>query len=117
MTAQFPLYLIPLLPLLGATIALVIGYRWGKSAITLICCGSVGAAFVVAIKAALSLHGEEAPSALVSTFFSAPWIKSGDLPLSAGRALDRPSALLPLVGRGLGFLTHVFPTAYMEDDP
>ena len=41
MTAEFPLHLIPLLPFIGAAIALVIGRRLGNNIITLLCCGSV----------------------------------------------------------------------------
>jgi NADH-quinone oxidoreductase subunit L len=117
MTAQFPLYLIPLLPLIGATISLLVGRRWGKNAVTLLTCGSVAASAIVTVKAVLTLHEKvDEKGSLVSTFFNAPWMKAGDLDLSAGLALDHLSAVLCLVVTGIGFLIHVYSTAYMEHD-
>jgi NADH-quinone oxidoreductase subunit L len=117
MTADFPLYLIPLLPLIGATIALVVGRRLGNNAITLICCGSVAGAFLVTARAVWTLHEDLTPTgALVSTFFDAPWIKAGDLTIYAGLIMDRLTAVMCLVVTGIGFLIHVYSTAYMEHD-
>ena len=117
MTAEFPLHLIPLLPFLGAAIALVIGRRLGNNIITLLCCGSVAGAFVVTLKAFWTLDHDLTPSAaLVGRFFEAPWIKSGDLTIAAGLVMDHLSAVLCLVVTGIGFLIHVYSTAYMEHD-
>jgi NADH-quinone oxidoreductase subunit L len=117
MTADFPLYLIPLLPLIGAAIALVIGRRLGNNAITLLTCGSVAGSFVVTVKGFWMLHHDLTPSAaLVGRFFEAPWIKSGDLTIAAGLVMDHLSAVLCLVVTGIGFLIHVYSTAYMEHD-
>ncbi|MDB4967628.1 MAG: proton-translocating NADH-quinone oxidoreductase, chain [Myxococcales bacterium] len=115
--AEFPLHLIPILPFIGAAIALLIGRRLGKNVITLLCCGSVAAAFIVSVKGFLVLHHDLPPTgALVGRFFEAPWIKAGDLNISAGLAMDHLSAILCLVVTGIGFLIHVYSTAYMEHD-
>src|SRR5690349_1923849 len=117
MTAEFPLHLIPLLPFIGAAIALVIGRRLGNNIITLLCCGSVAGSFLVAVKGFLELHHELPPSAaLVGRFFEAPWIKSGDLTITAGLAMDHLAAVLCLVVTGIGLLIHIYSTAYMEHD-
>ena len=50
MTADFPLHLIPLLPFIGAAIALLIGRRLGNNIITLVCCGSVAGSFLVTVR-------------------------------------------------------------------
>jgi NADH-quinone oxidoreductase subunit L len=117
MTAAYPLHLIPLLPLAGAAFALLFGRRAGKDAVTLVCCGVVAAAaLMVGIGTyrlhALFPHG----GALVGSFFDAPWIAAGDLKVSAGLLFDNLSAVMCLVVTGVGFLIHVYSTAYMEHD-
>jgi NADH-quinone oxidoreductase subunit L len=116
MSADFPLYLIPLLPLLGAAISLLIGRRAGKNFTTLVACGSVAAALIVTIKGVLTLRELSPTAQLTSTFFSAPWLKAGDLNISASLVMDHLSAVMCLVVTGIGFLIHVYSTAYMEHD-
>src|ERR1700761_3606480 len=117
MTTDFPLYLIPLLPFIGAAISLLIGRRLGKNAVTLITLGSVFGSFLTALKAVWTLHESLPPTgALVSTFFGPNWIKAGDLNIAAGLTMDHLSAILTLVVTGIGFLIHVYSTAYMEHD-
>ena len=117
MTADYPLHLIPLLPFIGAAIALLIGRRLGPNIVTLLCCGSVAAAFILTVKGVWMLHHDLPPTgALVGSFFDAPWIKAGDLTIGAGLVMDHLSAVLCLVVTGIGFLIHVYSTAYMEHD-
>ncbi len=79
MTASFPLFLIPLLPLLGAAFSLLFGKRAGKSVITLVACGSVGGAFLVAANAVYTMATQLPPGgSLTDRFFDAPFIKAGD---------------------------------------
>src|SRR5205823_6418553 len=115
--AEFPLHLIPLLPFFGAAIALIIGRRLGKNVITLLCCGSVAGSFLISVRGFWMLHHELSPTAtLVGRFFEAPWLKAGELNISAGLMMDHLSAVLCLVVTGIGFLIHVYSTAYMEHD-
>jgi NADH-quinone oxidoreductase subunit L len=117
MQSNFPLHLIPLLPLVGAAFALLFGKRAGKDATMLVCLGVVFGSLVLAIRAVTMLHGEVTPGgSLVDTFFDAPWIAAGDIKVSAGLMLDRLSSVLLLVVTGIGFLIHVYSTAYMEHD-
>jgi NADH-quinone oxidoreductase subunit L len=114
---DFPLYLIPLLPFIGAAISLIIGRRLGKNAVTLITLGSVFASFLVTLRAVWTLHESvSATGALVSTFFGPNWIKAGDLNIAAGLTMDHLSALMCCVVTGIGFLIHLYSTAYMEHD-
>ncbi|MCS6914060.1 MAG: NADH-quinone oxidoreductase subunit L [Myxococcales bacterium] len=122
MDASFPLHLIPLLPLLGAIINLLLGRRLGKGAVALVACGSVAAAALVATRAVWVLGTEGLPSgALVDRFFQADWIFSSgdglDLHVSAGLMLDRLSAVMVLVVTWIGLLIHIYATGYMEHDP
>ena len=105
MNAQFPLHLIPLLPLLGAAFALLFGKRLGKDATMLVCVGVVFGSFLLAVRAVLMLHHDVTPGgSLVDTFFDAPWIAAGDLSISAGLMLDRLSSVLVLVALVACFL-------------
>ncbi|HEY2745345.1 MAG TPA: NADH-quinone oxidoreductase subunit L [Polyangia bacterium] len=117
MTADFPLHLIPLLPFIGAAIALVLGRRLGNNIVTLLCCGSVGGAFLVTVKGVWTLHQDLPPSAaLVGHFFDAPWMKAGELTINSGLVMDHLAAVLCLVVTGIGLLIHIYSTAYMEHD-
>jgi len=117
MNSNFPLHLIPLLPLVGAAFALLLGKRAGKDATMLVCVGVVFGSFVMSVRAVMMLHHDVTPGGtLVDTFFDAPWIAAGDLNVSAGLMLDRLSSVLVLVVTGIGFLIHVYSTAYMEHD-
>ncbi len=117
MTAAFPLFLIPLLPLLGAAFSLLVGKRAGKSVVTLVACGAVGAAFLVAANAVYTMATQLPPGgSLTDRFFDAPFIKAGDLTLSAGLLLDHLSAVLVLIITFVGLLIHIYSTAYMEHD-
>src|SRR5258706_6189723 len=117
MNRNFPLHLIPLLPLVGAAFTLLVGKRAGKNVVTLVACGAVGASMLVTWKAVWLLHHELSPGgALVDQFFSAPWIKAGDLTIHAGLLLDHLSAVMCLVVTGIGLLIHIYSTAYMEHD-
>src|SRR5262249_45212987 len=105
MTADFPLHLIPLLPFIGAAIALLIGRRLGNNIVTLLCCGSVAGAFLVTIKAFLTLHEDLPGSAtLVGKFYDAPWMKAGELNISASLSMDHLACILCLVVTGIGLL-------------
>jgi len=117
MTAEFPLHLIPLLPFIGAAIALLIGRRLGNNIITLLCCGTVAGSFLVTVKGFIELEHDLPPTAsLIGRFFDAPWMKAGDLNIGAGLAMDHLAAILCLVVTGIGLLIHIYSTAYMEQD-
>src|SRR6478735_1733244 len=110
MTENFPLHLIPLLPLLGAAFALLFGRKVGKDAVTLVCCGVVAAAALLSVRGVWMLHHSVQPGGtLVDSFFAAPWI-------AAGLMLDRLNSVLVLIITGIGFLIHVYSSAYMEHD-
>jgi NADH-quinone oxidoreductase subunit L len=117
MTPNFPLYLIPLLPLIGAAITLVFGKRLGKTIVSTVALGSVLGSMLFTWRAVSLLYAAlPAGGRLVDTFFTAPWIKSGDMTISASLVLDNLSAVLCLIITGIGFLIHIYSTAYMEHE-
>ena len=90
MTSTFPLYLIPLLPLLGAALNLLLGRKLPRRLVHFLACSAVLAAFAVALWATLrhlypqwraaAALGESAiqhAPALTSSVFD--WISAGNL--------------------------------------
>src|SRR5262245_15433516 len=112
----YPLFLIPLLPLLGAAFSLLVGRRAGKTVVTVVTLGSVLGSALVAFRAFGILMHESGGARIADTFFSGPWIKAGDLTIQAGLVMDHLSSVLVLVVTGIGFLIHVYASAYMEHD-
>src|SRR5687767_4679611 len=117
MQATYPLYLIPLLPLIGALISLAFGKRLGKDVVTLVAVGSVGGSLLLTAGAVLQLaHAMPSGGRIGDSFFTAPWIKASDVNVSASLVLDNLSAVLCLVVTGIGLLIHIYATSYMEHE-
>jgi NADH-quinone oxidoreductase subunit L len=121
------IWLIPLLPALGAAINGLIGIRYfSRRAAGLVACATMAGALGVSVYAFWQLLGLE-PAARVHDVVVASWIPSLPLQLADGRIgsfeipwgfrLDPLSAMMILVVTGIGFLIHVYSTAYMADEP
>jgi NADH-quinone oxidoreductase subunit L len=109
------LLLIPLLPFVGFLINASFGRRLSKPVSGAVACGAIGASFIVALAAVSRLLGlPEHERVLTEQVFS--WIVSGDLSVGFTLRLDSLSALMILVVTGIGFLIHVYSTAYMHEE-
>ena len=119
MTQNPYLWLIPVLPLAGATINGFLGRRSSKSAITTVALAFSGLAFALALYIAATFSSAAAPYG----FTVAHWIRSGHIgapgSFSADFALylDQLSLVMLLVVTGVGFLIHIYSVGYMWDDP
>jgi NADH-quinone oxidoreductase subunit L len=119
--AWAPIALVPLLPLLGATVLGLGGAslqrRFGKAAVGSIACTTVGLAFLVSVAGVVKLAGLD-PTArvpgLIANLF--PWIHVGGLSVDVAFALDPLSGVMILVVTGIGGLIHLYATGYMHDD-
>src|SRR5687768_4330130 len=109
------IWLIPALPLAGFLVNLALGSRLPRPVIGAIACGTVGAAFLVALGCFLALL-ELSPDerAVVQTLWT--WIQAGTLRADVAFLLDPLSSLMALVITGVGFLIHVYSTGYMSHD-
>src|SRR6187401_1395079 len=110
------LWLIPISPLLGAIINGVFGKRLSKSVIGIIGAGTVALSFAISLGAFLQmlrLPDESLP--IVHNYFV--WIQAGSFHATCGFMLDHLSGLMILIVTFVGFLIHVYSTAYMHDDP
>ncbi|MFO0574546.1 MAG: NADH-quinone oxidoreductase subunit L [Polyangia bacterium] len=118
MTQDFPLYLIIVLPLLGALLNLVLGRRMGNSFVSLVACSSVLGAALVATNAVFTLaHELPARGSLTDLLVPGDWILAGDMKLAAGLMLDRLSSVLVLIVTWIALLIHIYATGYMEHEP
>jgi NADH-quinone oxidoreductase subunit L len=106
---------IPLLPLLGFLINTFIGRRLPKAVSGVVASGAMLAAFGVSVAQVATLMGQPPEGReLTQTVFT--WIASGDFQVPLTLRLDPLSALMILVVTGIGFLIHLYSTAYMHEE-
>lgn len=118
MTEHFPLYLIIVLPLLGAALNLLCGRRLGNTFVSFVAIAAVAGAALVATKAVWGVATQVPPGgALIDQLVSGDWIVAGDFKLSAGLQLDRLSSVMVLVVTWIALLIHIYATGYMEHEP
>src|SRR3712207_1161129 len=121
------IWLIPLLPGLGAAINGLLGIRFlGRQAAALVACAAMAGALGVSLVAFWELLAQD-PAHRVHDVVVASWFIGLPLQLADGRIgtfevpwgfrLDPLSGMMILVVTGIGFLIHVYATAYMHDEP
>jgi NADH-quinone oxidoreductase subunit L len=121
------IWLIPLLPGLGAAINGVLGIRYfSRQAAALVACAAMAGALGLSLYAFGQLVAQD-PAHRVHDVVVASWFTGLPLQLSDGRIgsfevpwgfrLDPLSGMMILVVTGIGFLIHVYSTAYMHDEP
>jgi NADH-quinone oxidoreductase subunit L len=109
-------WLVPILPLLGAVINAFLGYRLGRRVVGIVACGVVGLAFVVGVLVTLGLTALPPDERLfVQPLFT--WVAAGDFAVRWALQVDPLSAVMILIVTGVGFLIHVYSVGYMADDP
>ena len=120
------IWLIPILPGIGAALNGLIGVRYfSKRTAGLVACGTMAAALVLSLTAFVQLLGLEA-SERFHRVAIADWIPPIPLQTVDGMGafeapwafvLDPLSGMMILVVTGIGFLIHVYSTAYMDHEP
>ena len=121
------IWLIPLLPGVGAAINGLVGIRYfGKQTAAFVACATMAGALGLSLYAFWQLLGVEAEHRIHDVVV-ATWIPKLPLQLADGSLgafeapwafrLDPLSAMMILVVTGIGFLIHVYSTAYMQDEP
>src|SRR5262249_47456492 len=109
------LWLIPVLPLIGAGINGIAGKRWPKSVIGIIGSGTVAISFLISLRefvAMLNLPEQQLP--ILRDYFT--WIQAGRFQAEFGLILDHLSGLMILIVTGVGFLIHVYSAGYMAHE-
>jgi NADH-quinone oxidoreductase subunit L len=104
-------YLIPLFPLLGFLINGLGRKQLSKSLIGIVGSGAVLASFIVSVLVFLDVKSN---GASVVTLF--PFIDVKGLVIPFAFQVDQLSSLFLLIITGIGFLIHLYSTAYMHDE-
>ena len=108
-------WLIPLLPMMGAAVNGVLCSRMPKKAAGLIGCLSMGIAFLISVSILVKLLGL-APGERSVEITVFKWITSGSFNIDISFLVDPLSTLMILVVTGVGFLIHVYSVGYMHHD-
>ena len=109
------IWLVPALPLAGVLLNGLLGRRAGKTIVSLVGPGVVGAAFAVSLALFFDLLGRD-PESRVLTQTVYTWLQAGDFTARASFLVDPLSVTLMLVVTGVGFLIHVYSVGYMHDE-
>ncbi len=112
MTPSLHLWLIPLLPLVGAAINGLFGKRFSRRTVTAVALTFCGAAFAKALVVVtqLSSIGESYSETL------ATWIRAGTFQVDFSFYLDHLTVVMLLVVTGVGFLIHIYSVGYMWEE-
>jgi len=110
------LWIIPLLPLLGAAANGIFGGRWPKNVISAVALSSTTLSFLLALEAVrefFTLSPNQIP--WIKDYFT--WITAGGFQANFALQVDQLTVIMLLVVTGVGWLIHIYSTGYMHDDP
>jgi NADH-quinone oxidoreductase subunit L len=116
MPALAYLWIIPLLPLLGAAANGIFGGRWSKGVVTGVALSSTTLAFLFALETVrefLTLPAEQVP--WIKSYFT--WISAAGFRADFALQVDPLTVVMLLVVTGVGWLIHIYSSGYMHDDP
>src|SRR5262249_8932469 len=114
------LWLIPLLPLLGAAINGLVGKklqdRFGKKAVHTVAIGSMVLASIVAVVNFVMMWRLPAESRHLHNFVF-PMVDIGSLKINMAFAMDPLSGMMALIITIIGSLIHIYSAGYMHEEP
>ena len=113
MNPPLHLWLIPLIPLAGATINGLIGKKASRQGVSAVALLASGAAFAMALWVALRFSSL---TVVPHIEIFAHWIRSGGFNVDFAFYLDQLSLVMLLVVTGVGFLIHIYSVGYMWED-
>lgn len=106
------LWLIPILPLIGAAINGLFGRRFSRQLSAAIGVGFCGAAFAMVLFVLAHFFALSLPH--IETY--ATWLRAGSFQVDYGFYLDELSMIMLLVVTGVGFLIHIYSVGYMWEE-
>src|SRR5437764_9181564 len=112
MTPNLHLWIIPILPLVGAAINGLFGKRFSRQAVAAVALTFCGAACAMALWIAAQFSSLPLPH--VETVVT--WLRSGNFSVEYSFSLDQLSLAMLLVVTGVGFLIHIYSVGYMWED-
>jgi NADH-quinone oxidoreductase subunit L len=112
MTPDLHLWLIPVLPLVGAAINGFFGKKFSRQTVAGVALAFSGAAFATVLVVAAGFSSLAAPH--IETL--ATWIRAGSFQADFAFYLDQLSLVMLLVVTGVGFLIHIYSVGYMWEE-
>ena len=112
MTPNLHLWLIPVLPLVGAAINGFFGKKFSRQAVSMVALFFSGAAFASVLSVALRFPSLSTPHIEAI----ATWIRAGSFQADFAFYLDQLSLVMLLVVTGVGFLIHIYSIGYMWEE-
>jgi NADH-quinone oxidoreductase subunit L len=112
MTENLNLWLVPILPLIGAAINGLFGRRFSKQIVSAVAVFFSGAAFALVLR----VWSQFSSLTLPHYEFLAHWIRYGNFMVNFEFYLDQLSMVMLLVVTGVGFLIHIYSIGYMWED-
>src|SRR6184192_512104 len=112
MTPNLHLWLIPILPLVGAAINGLFGKRFSRRAVAAVALTFCGAAFAMALWIAAQCSSLPLPH--VESVVT--WLRSGNFSIDYSFFLDQLSLVMLLVVTGVRFLIHIYSVGYMWEE-
>jgi len=109
------LWIIPLLPLLGATVNGLFGRTWPNKIVNSVAIGATGLSFLAALEAVREfflLSPEQIP--WIKQYFS--WIEAGNFRAGFDLQVDQLTVVMLLVVTGVGWLIHIYSMGYMAHE-
>src|SRR3954447_20358742 len=113
MNENLHLWLIPVLPLIGAAINGLFGRRFPQRVVNAVALAFPGAALVQALWIA-SQFGSLQTIPHIEVL--GRWIQAGSFTVNFGYQLDQLSMIMLLVVTGVGFLIHIYSVGYMAEE-
>lgn len=107
------LWIIPLLPLLGAAVNGLFGAKWPNKFVNIVAIGSTGLSFLGALEAVREFF-ESGQTLFHKEFFT--WIAAGNFRAGFDLQMDQLTVVMVLVVTGVGWLIHIYATGYMAHE-
>jgi NADH-quinone oxidoreductase subunit L len=110
------LWIIPLLPLLGAAINGLFGKGFSNSVVNTVALSATGLSFLAAVEAVREFLAFYAANHVPfrKEFFD--WITAGNFRAGFDLQMDQLTVVMVLVVTGVGFLIHIYSTGYMAHE-
>ncbi|HUR12776.1 MAG TPA: NADH-quinone oxidoreductase subunit L [Flavitalea sp.] len=110
---NYLIYLVPLLPLAGFLLNGLFRNQFSKTVTSVIGCGVLLVAFLISVYLFLQVANHNLSSTPVVLF---DFISVGKLSIPFAFQVDQLSSLFLLIITGVGFLIHLYSTAYMHEE-
>jgi len=108
------LWIIPLLPLLGAAINGLFGKTWPNKIVNTVALSATGLSFAAALEAVREFLYVRNGELFRKEFFD--WIVAGSFRAGFDLQMDQLTVVMVLVVTGVGFLIHIYSTGYMSHE-